>query len=361
MPLYEMTGEGIVAIEETAFTAEGIKEREDLQRLLRERIAVVAPDIMVIAEEFGEWEDSKRRIDLLALDKDANLVVVELKRTEDGGHMELQAIRYAAMVSTMTFEQAVEAHQNFLGKMGRDEKAEEAILTFLGWDEAKEDVFGQDVRIVLVSAEFSKEVTTAAMWLNQRGLDIRCTRLKPYNLDGRLLVDVQQLIPLPEAAEYQVRVREKEQRKRSSRWQQKDLPTIWKELEANRSEREIRAAREIHDWLKDLGTEIFPTANGFAQLQDGNNHRHYFFKVMTNGQIEVWFQYLSRKPPFSDESMRSELLRRLNSIPGVDIQEDKLSGKPKFPISVLTDKGAMDLFKQTFEWAITEITNHPES
>jgi len=32
-----------------------------------------------------------------------------LKRTEDGGHLELQAIRYAAMVSTMTFDQAVSA------------------------------------------------------------------------------------------------------------------------------------------------------------------------------------------------------------------------------------------------------------
>lgn len=36
---------------------------------------------MVIAEEFGEWEDSKRRIDLLGLDREANLVVIELKRT----------------------------------------------------------------------------------------------------------------------------------------------------------------------------------------------------------------------------------------------------------------------------------------
>jgi len=31
-------------------------------------------------------------------------VAIELKRTEDGGHMELQSTRYAAMVSTMTFD-----------------------------------------------------------------------------------------------------------------------------------------------------------------------------------------------------------------------------------------------------------------
>jgi hypothetical protein len=58
----------------------------------------------VIAEEFSEWEDSRRRIDLLGGDRDGNLVVIELKRTEDGGHMELQAIRYAAMVSALTME-----------------------------------------------------------------------------------------------------------------------------------------------------------------------------------------------------------------------------------------------------------------
>ena len=45
---------------------------------------------MVIEEEFGDWEDSLRRIDLLCLNRKAQLVVLELKRTEDGGHMELK-------------------------------------------------------------------------------------------------------------------------------------------------------------------------------------------------------------------------------------------------------------------------------
>ena len=61
-----------------------MQERRDLQRLLRENVEVIAPDTLVIAEEFGDWEDSRRRIDLLAIDRSANLVVIELKRTEDG-------------------------------------------------------------------------------------------------------------------------------------------------------------------------------------------------------------------------------------------------------------------------------------
>lgn len=72
---------------------------------------MVARGCVVVSEEFGDWQDSRRRIDLLAIDQEANLVVIELKRTEDGGHMELQAIRYAAMVSTLTFEQVVRVYE----------------------------------------------------------------------------------------------------------------------------------------------------------------------------------------------------------------------------------------------------------
>jgi hypothetical protein len=55
------------------------------------------------------------------------------------------------------------------------------------------------------------------MWLNERGLDIRCVRLRPYQHGERLLLDVQQVIPLPEAADYQVRLRGKVQRERVAR------------------------------------------------------------------------------------------------------------------------------------------------
>jgi len=86
MALYEVTSDNLTRIERTSFDQVGLRERTDLQRLLKKQIDVIQPDTLVIAEEFGEWEESKRRIDLLGLDKEANLVVIELKRTEDGGH-----------------------------------------------------------------------------------------------------------------------------------------------------------------------------------------------------------------------------------------------------------------------------------
>ncbi|MBL8854422.1 MAG: hypothetical protein JNK57_10660, partial [Planctomycetaceae bacterium] len=224
MPLYEMTNDRFRPIDEASFTELKIRERDDLQRLLRSQIDVLGDDLYVLTEEFGEWEDSRRRIDLLAIDRDGNLVVIELKRTVDGGQMELQAIRYAAMVSTMTFERAVEIHSQFLAARGEPgDEARSRIMAFLGWEDSEDESFASDVRILLVSEDFGKELTTAVLWLREFDIDIRCIRLRPY-LDGeKRLVDVQQIIPLPEVIEYQVQIREKEQVGRKKRAERHDV------------------------------------------------------------------------------------------------------------------------------------------
>ncbi len=223
MPIYEIKSNCIEPIQRTTFQDSGLRERQDLQRLLRHQIEVLAPDTLIVAEEFSDWEDSKRRVDLLGIDKNANLVVIELKRTEDGGHMDLQAIRYAAMVSTLTFEKVTEIFERYLRGINCDDDPRDRLLNFLDWDEPFEDEFAQEVRIILASAEFSKEITTAVLWLNERELDIRCIRMQPYADSNRVLLDVQQVIPLPEAEQYQVRVKEKSQRKREARRTSLDL------------------------------------------------------------------------------------------------------------------------------------------
>ena len=158
MTIYKIAGESLVSLVETQFDTEGILERKHLQKMLRTQIQTLSPDLMVIAEEFGHWTESSRRIDLPWIDLEGNLVVVEIKRTDDGGHMDLQAIRYASMISAMRFEQLVAAHENHLQKLGEDqEAAQNSILEFLHWDEPHDDLFPHEyVRIVLASANFSK-------------------------------------------------------------------------------------------------------------------------------------------------------------------------------------------------------------
>lgn len=213
--LYDMTDGKLTSVPGTTFQAEKVLERAHLQAAVRDNIRVLGDDLLVVAEEFGDFEGAARRIDLLCVDRSAHLVVVELKRTEDGGHMELQALRYAAMISTMSFDDLIQQYVKHLSRHGDDEVApDDARARLLEWlDEPEEDevVLQRRVRIILASADFNQEITTTVLWLNEfYNLDITCVRLTPYRHGGSLLLDVQQVIPLPEAEELMVKLRRRE-------------------------------------------------------------------------------------------------------------------------------------------------------
>jgi hypothetical protein len=103
------------------------------------------------------------------------------------------------MLANMTFEKAVKAFQHYIENNNLEiENPQEAILNFLEWDDVNEEEFANDVRIILVSADFSKEITTSVLWLIERDIDINCIRIKPQKDGVNLYFDIQQIIPLPE-------------------------------------------------------------------------------------------------------------------------------------------------------------------
>jgi len=358
MAILELSKMEIQALEETTFAEAGYREREDLQRLLREKIDLICPNTMVITEEFGDWEESRRRIDLLALDQDANLVVVELKRTEDGGHMDLQAIRYAAMVSTMTFDQVVSAHEKYLERWGNAGNAQEAILDFLEWEAPKEDEFAQDVRIVLVSAEFSKELTTAVVWLNERNLDIQCIRLKPYKMKDHLLLDAQRLIPLPEVADYQVRVRQKEQAERGQEAYPWTYDRFMKAVENNLGKEALRAAKELYDWAVPKSKTIWwgkgKKKGSMVPVWELGLREVYPFHLWTDGIVAIWMDALSRIPSLSDGIVLRKLAERINEIEGFHYDYESRK-RIRIPLRLLLEAQNMKKFQQACEWFRDEL------
>ena len=211
MALYEVQDGQLREIQPTSFISENLRERQDLQRWLRDSPGAFGEPLFIISEEYGDFEDVRRRIDLLAIDADANLVVIELKRTDDGGFLDLQAVRYAAMISTMTFDDVVRAHEAYMTARSLSGQATQRLLEFLGVGSPDEVSISKVPRILLLSRDFSLEVTTTVLWLVERGLDIKCLQIKPYRVEGRLFVDIAQVLPLEQAADYQVRIRQKDE------------------------------------------------------------------------------------------------------------------------------------------------------
>lgn len=199
----------------SSFEEIGDKERKDLQAMLRDNFTDVFKKygLFLISEEYSNWQESLRSIDLLAIDREANLVVIELKRIAGGGHMELQALRYAAMVSMMNFNDVVTAHEVFLSKNtppGEPQlNAREELVKFLGQLE-DEITISETPKILLIAPSFSKEITTAVLWLNDNyKMGIKCLEIKPYQIGRDKIFDIEQVIPLPSAETFILKMREK--------------------------------------------------------------------------------------------------------------------------------------------------------
>jgi hypothetical protein len=281
MPVYEVQDGKLTAASPTQFVVEGLRERQDIQRMLRDQIATLGEDLFVLSDEYGAWIDSNRRIDLLCVDPEANLVVVELKR-DDAGHMELQAIRYAAMVARMTFAEAVDAHTQYLRRCGQSgDDAEARLLAFLNWQEAEQEEFGDSVRIILASANFGKELTTTVLWLREQGLDISCVRLSPYKLaDGRLLLDVQPIIPLPEATQFQTQIGLKRQAEQKAKVERHEIRyEFWQGLLALAAQKSpLHAGRS-------------PPKDNWISASAGVRGFGYNYTIrQTDSQVHLWIE-----------------------------------------------------------------------
>ena len=191
--LYEMNDKRLTGIERTSFQEQGRDGGCSCRRRLREHPEFIEDGLFVISDEFSDWEDAWRYIDLLCIDSEGNLVVVELKRG-DGVHMELQAIRYSAMMANSSTQRIIEGHGRYLSNRNNNESPEERIRAHLGLGVDEEiSIATERPRIVHVSEDFNKEITTSVFWLNGMGLDITCVRVRSYRLEGKLLLDIDQV------------------------------------------------------------------------------------------------------------------------------------------------------------------------
>ena len=251
MELYEWKGNDLAPVEKATFETEKLQE-QDLQQALQEAPHVLEKGLFIVAEEYSNWEESGRSIDLLALDSDGRLVVVELKRTLTGNHMDLQAVRYAAMVANMTFAQVVDAHKDYLVRRGEEEDAEKRIREHLG--ERGDEIASSIPRILLASGDFSSELTTSVLWLNDNGLEITCVRLDLHRTGDGLYLSSSQVIPIPQASDYQVRMRDKTREQRARATGSKEFPgpnRFHDSIQSAPKEHQEKITR-LYDWAMTL-------------------------------------------------------------------------------------------------------------
>ncbi len=235
MFLIDRDNNSLKKIDEKTFHELGFKERQHLQEWIAKMPSCLEENLLIIQKEFDGFADTNERLDLLALDHSGTLVVIENKLDDTGKDVVWQALKYVSYCSTLSKTEIINIYQAFLDKQGKDEKAEDKLVEFFDGKSIDEiEMNEQDQRIILVAGNFRKEVTSAVMWMINHNISVKCFKTTPYKHGEELLLDIEQIIPVKEAAEYYVRMADKAKESQSIKESNRGIKEIrrryWLEL-----------------------------------------------------------------------------------------------------------------------------------
>lgn len=207
----------LTRLKEKRFSELKIHERDDLQEWIANTPEALDEELLIIQKEFDGFEDTRERLDLLALDKKGRLVIIENKLDDSGKDVVWQLLKYAAYCSNLTQKDVPTIYQKYLNRSSQDENAEANLCEFLNVEDLEEVVLNprNEQRLVFIAANFRKEVTAAVLWLLGHGVEVQCFRVVPFSFGEELFIDLQQIIPAPEAADFMIGMAAKDSEEKS--------------------------------------------------------------------------------------------------------------------------------------------------
>jgi hypothetical protein len=201
----------ISRLEQKTFSELKFKEREHLQEWIANYPNSLGEDLLIIQKEFSGFSETNERLDLLAIDKQGNLVIIENKLDDSGKDITWQSIKYASYCSSLTKKEILKIYQDFLGKT---ESAEEKVSDFFDGKDIDEILLNQGLnsqRLIMIAANFRKEVTSSVLWLMNFKMRIQCFKVTPFQLNDQLFLNVEQILPTKDTEDFSIGIASKAQ------------------------------------------------------------------------------------------------------------------------------------------------------
>ncbi len=118
----------------------------------------------------------KKRADILALDRNGNAVIIELKKDKGSLGVETQALQYLADFSRYKGE-------SFLEKFLSKDICMDRVLSFLG--EVPIQNINENNRIILIARSFDTTLYSMGEWLASKNIGFRCISYRPIEILNR--------------------------------------------------------------------------------------------------------------------------------------------------------------------------------
>ena len=88
----------ILKLDQKRFADFGLRERKHLQQWMADAPDALGEELLIIQQEFDGFADTRERLDLLALDKSGQLVIIENKLDDTGRDVVWQALKVCRLL-----------------------------------------------------------------------------------------------------------------------------------------------------------------------------------------------------------------------------------------------------------------------
>lgn len=348
------------SLQEVSFSSLGFTERYHLQEWLAKNPQALTREIedelLIIQKEFAGFDDTKERLDLLAIDKKGNLVIIENKLDDSGRDVVWQALKYAGYCANLRKEQILEIFQLYLDKEQPEETrpAAEVMAEFLEYESLDEVLINQirSQRVMMVAANFRKEVTNTALWLMQFGIRAQCFKVTPYRFNDDVFVDIRQVIPTPEAESYMIGMAQKEAEEQSTSGELKNRHHIRKAFWINMLERLKASPCNLYNNISPSTDHWLSAGSGISAL----SYNLIFSRKET--RVEFWIAKASAESNTFAFNWLYERKEIIENTFGHALKWEPLPGKKSCRISFATPATSLDEanWPVMVDWLLTTLT-----
>ena len=339
------------------------------------------PDVVPLEDVTGKkWHIvakelvvSHNRIDFLGIDSEGHVYAIETKRKENKDSREViaQLLDYAsslwgdygdspdvfwANLERNAREHGIDLSKRLgelaaapVGSEGEDgsPSPEDQQGSLAGLKDIVEGRLAQgDFRLVAVTDELKPNVKAMIRFLNELSkhgdFGVLGVELAYFELEG----DLQVVVPTVYGDEAWGRREQASGGRSGPRYDRSSFLAAV----AEKTPDDAQVAEDLLAWC-----EVESMHLGFTSVSCSPKLAHAGFEFASfmlkdYGEIQIYFDVMSRRPPFKGLERRKELRDRLEQIPGVSIPDERLGGNPGIQLELLRDLEAREAFKSAIRW-----------
>ena len=363
----------LIELEETSYSSESM-----LQELLMDYPNLLAGGQinnenpwrwLFISREMGipleEGGGNAMNVDHLFLDQDGIPTFIEVKRSTDTRirrEVVGQMLDYVANAVKHWPPETIRKHFEDSYPGDKPENSLEEIFREEGfdsedyWQRVESNLRNGKVRLLFVADIIPSELERIIEFLNEQmdPAEVLAVEIKQYAKD-----DIKTLVPRIIGRTTEARLKKGSRHKR--KW---DEESFFKKMEEENDKEVVKISRDIYEWSKSRVNNIWwgegKVDGSFVPQVEHKGSKYQLFAVYTSrsgGRVETYFAVHAKAKtgPFNSINKRKELLKRLNSIEGVELPPESIDRQPSIYISQLNSEEKLNQFFASYEWFIDEI------